>query len=334
MVCVAAAWSSQGQDVHFSQFYESAILRNPALTGIFTSDYKVGVMHRNQWSSIGPGSYRTTVGTAEVRLPINNHVNDYITVGMLGYLDKAGRVDFQTMGFYPAINYNKSLEDEYSSYLSVGFTGGYIQRSIDLSKMTFDNQYQNGGFDPTYSNGEANMPDPKLNHWDLGAGVSFNSSVSEDLSYFLGVAAYHFTKPRRSFYANNELIRLDTRWNGNAGIHWIIDDAYSVQLHVNYIRQGAHQEIIVGGLGRWSRFDVRNRQTFALYIGAFYRYKDALVPTLKVDYKGQTFAISYDVNTSTLRPATNMRGGVEFSVFSTGFFGGGGPEERRTCPRF
>ena len=43
--------SSKAQDIHFSQFYENAILQNPALTGIFSGDYKVGFDYRSQWGS-------------------------------------------------------------------------------------------------------------------------------------------------------------------------------------------------------------------------------------------------------------------------------------------
>ena len=35
-VLLGAGLSSNAQDIHFSQFYENAILRNPALTGIFS----------------------------------------------------------------------------------------------------------------------------------------------------------------------------------------------------------------------------------------------------------------------------------------------------------
>ena len=44
--------NSKGQDIHFSQFYDNAILRNPALTGIFSDEYKFGLDYRSQWGSV------------------------------------------------------------------------------------------------------------------------------------------------------------------------------------------------------------------------------------------------------------------------------------------
>ncbi len=39
-------------------------------------------------------------------------------------------------------------------YLSLGFMGGLIRKSIDITKITTDNQYNGGAFDPTLPTGE------------------------------------------------------------------------------------------------------------------------------------------------------------------------------------
>lgn len=320
------------QDIHTSQFYETTIMRNPSLMGIYTEDFKVTGQYRSQWGSIGKG-FRTSQFSAEFRFPMGKIVHDYLSVGLLFYSDKAGAINFKTTGFYPAINYNKSLDDNANSYVSAGFTGGYVTRSIDVEKMTFDNQYQQGSYHASNGHGEQQLPDPKLAHWDLGAGVSFNSSPTDKISYYLGVSGYHFTKPRRSFYNMNHAIRLDTRWSANVGISWFLDDTYSVLFHGNYMIQGPYREIIAGGFLRWSRTGYGIKKPFGLYGGVFYRFGDAIIPMVKVDWKGQSFAFSYDVNISTLRTVSQMRGGFEISLFTAGFLSGG-IEDKRVCPRF
>ncbi len=77
-------------DIHFSQFYETSILRNPALTGVFENDYKVGAYFRSQWSSI-TNPYQTALVSAEYRISVSKASNDYISFGLLGYTDKAGQ---------------------------------------------------------------------------------------------------------------------------------------------------------------------------------------------------------------------------------------------------
>lgn len=326
------AQTTYGQDIHFSQFYETAILRNPALMGIYKEDYKIAFQYRNQWSSIGKG-FKTGLLSAEGRFAINNHSNDYISVGVLGYSDKAGSINFRTVGVYPALNYNKSMDDNSNSYLSVGVTAGYVSRSIDVSKMTFDNQYQNGSYNPSNGNGERQMPDPKLNHWDIGAGISFNSSPSENIAYYFGVSSYHFATPKNSFYySNTSPIRLEARWNVNLGINAVLNETWGVQIYGNYMIQGPFHETIAGGLLKWSKTDYEERYPFALYAGALYRFGDAIVPTLKMDWKGQTFSFSYDLNISTLRTASNLKGGFELTVFTSGMFKNSA-EDRRS-PKF
>ncbi|HET9279065.1 MAG TPA: type IX secretion system membrane protein PorP/SprF, partial [Flavitalea sp.] len=44
------ALSAKSQDLHLSQFFETPLLRNPALAGIFTGDVRVQAVYRDQWN--------------------------------------------------------------------------------------------------------------------------------------------------------------------------------------------------------------------------------------------------------------------------------------------
>ncbi|HXS35584.1 MAG TPA: PorP/SprF family type IX secretion system membrane protein [Flavipsychrobacter sp.] len=304
-------------DIHFSQFYEMSILRNPALTGVFTDDYKAGVLYRNQWSSIS-NPFQTALVNGEFRIPIGKNVTDFLSVGLLAYYDKAGSIDQQIMGVYPAVNYNKSLEDDHHSFLSVGFTGGYLQYSFDPGKATFNNQFQNGAFNSGNPTGE-NLPNPKVTIWDMGAGVNFNSSANDNVSYMFGAGGYHFTEPVNSYYRNPD-IKLSMRWNINAALSAKINDYFSLQLQGNYALEGNYNEVVFGGLVGWTKPAAIGVDLFTIYAGVFYRAGDAIIPVVKVKYKDMAFGLSYDANISSLKAATNLRGGYEVSVFKTGVF--------------
>jgi type IX secretion system PorP/SprF family membrane protein len=335
LVCqLCVGFYVNAQDIHFSQFYETSVLRNPALTGVFSDDFKAGVVYRNQWNSLG-NPYQTTAASAEARFPINREATDYLTVSGMFFSDKAGRAALKTTSFYASINYNKSLFDPHNSFLSAGFAAGFIQRSFDLSKLTFDHQYQGGVFVPSAGAGEA-LPVAKLQHWDLGAGVSFNSGIGEnnDVIYIIGLSAYHLTQPRATFAEQGEVLNLATRWNASIAINATINDTWSLQAHGNYAMQGRHHETMAGGLLRWAVPDASsNTRRFAISAGAFYRLSDAIVPVLKLEHKRMTFGMSYDVNISQLKAATGMRGGLELNAFISGLFGGSF-EDKRACPRF
>jgi len=49
---LALCFSAGAQDIHFSQFFETPLLRNPALAGIFTGDVRIQAVYRTQWASV------------------------------------------------------------------------------------------------------------------------------------------------------------------------------------------------------------------------------------------------------------------------------------------
>lgn len=323
------------QDIHFSQFYENAILRNPALTGIFSGDYRVVLNYRNQWSSIAV-PFQTMLASAETRIGINNDVGDYLSFGLAATYDRAGAISFNSLQLYPAINFNKAIEDRRQSYFSAGFTAGYIQRSVDPAKMRFASQYIQGSYHPSNPTGE-NITRVKMDYLDVGAGVSFNSSLGEfnQINYYIGAAAYHLNKPRAAFSEGESFLRLKTRWSGNFGLQWMVNNRIGITTHLNYTWQGTYQEIIGGGLLSWRQLDPVEQVVFVLHAGLFYRQGDAMIPTFKMDYKNYSLTLSYDMTTSGLKTVSNGMGGMEISLIFRGELSNGPWAENKTrCPRF
>jgi type IX secretion system PorP/SprF family membrane protein len=328
------------QDIHFSQFYENVVLRNPALTGIFSGDYRAGVNYRTQWSSLSV-PFRTMLATAETRIATDKEAGDYLSFGLSTTYDHAGTINFNSFQVYPAVNYNKSIDGDRGSYLSFGFAGGYIHRSIDLSKATYSSQYVNGSYNALNSSNE-NLANPTIQNWDLSAGVSLNSAMGPNNkgNYYLGAAAYHVTKPRHSFNPTENFIRLETKWTANMGFKYNINDEFSLVSHSNYLQQGTYREIMTGGLLSWramwqadGMYIGSTPGYFTIYAGAYVRYKDAIIPTLKVDYGYYSLTCSYDVNTSPLKAGTSGAGGFEMSLFIRGKFAKSSSEQVR-CPHF
>ncbi len=328
---LSAALTARAQDIHFSQFYENSIIRNPALTGIFSGDYKAGVNFKTQWNSIA-APYRTGLATFESRVKVNE-VNDYFSFGISLVYDQAGSTSFNSVYVYPAVNYNKSINDQHASYLSVGVAAGYAQRSVNASKMTFGDQYQPGIFDPVPTS--ESIPVSKVSYFDAGAGISWNSSIgsANKINYYVGCSAYHLNTPRVSFASDEAHLRLPIKYTGSAGMQWMINEQAVLSLHGNYADQGINREVVTGFLACWRSFDISgSRKMIAMYAGVFYRWGDAWIPTCKLEYKGYAFTLSYDVNTSGLVKASAGRGGFELSLFTKGFWKK--TVNKTSCPRF
>ena len=334
-IVVAAVTSARGQaDIHFSQFYETSILRNPAVTGLFADDYKVGIFYRNQWSSI-TFPYETFLASAETHVSVSHNSEDFISFGLLGMSDKAGSLSQRITAFYPALSYNKCLNPDHRSFLSAGFTGGYIQYSFDPSKATFNSQYLGGVFDPTNPTME-NLPNPKMGFFDIGAGVNYNTTFGSSGTsvWMIGVSGYHFTQPGFSYYQTPD-VNLNMRWTANTALSFDMSEEAILQLQANYALQGTYNEIIAGFLINWNAVTSGATTLFGLSLGGMYRLNDAVIPVVKIKYQNMALGVSYDVNVSTLKEASKMQGAYETTLFISGLYpNNSGYQKRLVCPRF
>lgn len=317
------------QDMHFSQFYDAPLYRNPALAGIFTGDIHVQALYRNQWSSV-TNPYQTGYLSAEYKLPIG-HQNDFITVGGEMSYDKAGSAGLTTTRFYPAFNYHKSLNKARDMYLSAGFMGGFTQRRIDRTKVTTDNEYDNPG---SYD-GEV-LANNNITYWDGAAGLSFNMALDPENKnhMYFGVGYHHFNAPKSSFYSNQN-IQVDPKVVVSGGVRMNISDMNYITFHADYMKQGPYHETIFGGLYSWKFGPDFANPLYIFSAGAFVRWQSDFVPTIKMDYMPWAITLSYDANTSSLKTASQGRGGFELGISYIGFLNTTNSTKNAIpCPKF
>jgi type IX secretion system PorP/SprF family membrane protein len=337
-VLVGLSLNGYAQDIHYSQFYENALLRNPALTGIFTGDYKLGFDYRSQWGQVS-NPYSTVMLSGETRILVNREISDYISFGLAIDNDKAGSIGFNTTRIYPAIAYNKALEDKYYSYLSVGLSGGYISTSVDQSKMTTGSQWIGGEFNAANSTGE-NATYKRQSDYDLGAGVSLNSSLDQNgtFNYYLGASVYHINTPTQEF-AGADGANLYMKWQFNAGFHSSFSEQFGVTAHGNVSYQNPSTEYILGGFFTWRAVPVGLPSVFALNFGLFYRttdgQKDAFIPMVRIDYKDVSIGFTHDATSSALANNVSGASATELTLYIKGNYQHNkNPRDPMFCPRF
>jgi type IX secretion system PorP/SprF family membrane protein len=321
------------QDLHFSQFFEAPLLRNPSLAGIFTGDYRIQGVYRDQWNSI-TNAYRTGSFNGEYKMPIGKS-NDFLTVGMQILYDKAGTAGLTTNEVFPALNYHKSLSDVKTMYLSLGFMGGYVEKWIDRSKVTTNNQYDGTAYNPGIPDGET-FPTPSVHYWDGSVGMSFNESFGADQqnSLFLGAAYHHLNRPRNSFYQDAQ-DELDPKYVFSLGMKVAIDDYSYFTLQADRSMQGIARETIGGAMYSYKLGDFPDNPQYIASFGAFMRWKDAFIPVLKLEMLPLSIALSYDINISPLETVSQGRGGVELSISYIGFLArDNSAKYKMVCPHF
>jgi type IX secretion system PorP/SprF family membrane protein len=321
------------QDLHFSQFFEAPLLRNPALAGIFTGDYRIQGVYRDQWNSF-TNAYRTGSFNGEYKLPVGK-TDDYLTIGLQILYDKAGDAGLTSTQVFPAINYSKSLSNTHTSYLSLGFMGGYVEKRIDISKITTNSQFDGSAFNPSLPTGES-FPSPDIHYWDGSVGMSYNSSFGQNYqnSLFIGVAYHHLNRPMNSFYQNTA-VELQPKLEFSGGVKFNMDERSTLTFQADYSSQGPAREAIAGGMYGYNLGDFTDDPKYVLGIGAYIRWKDAFIPVIKLDMLPLSIGISYDVNISTLNTVSQGQGGFELSISYIGFLDRENSAKNKVlCPRF
>jgi len=326
------ALAGKAQDIHFSQFFETPLLRNPSLAGIFTGDYRVQAVFRDQWNSF-TNAYRTGSLNAEYKWPIGKQ-SDFFTTALEVLYDKAGTAALETTELLPAINYHKSLSNDKPMYLSLGFMGGLVEKMIDLSRVTTNSQYNGTAYDPALPNGETILT-PNVHYLDGSLGISFNSAYGPENqnTLYAGFAYHHLNRPKNSFY-KNPAVELDPKIVVSAGIKSIINEYSFFTIQADYSNQGPAQETIGGILYSYKLGDDPDNYPYTVSLGGFIRWKDALIPVIRLEMNSLSVGLSYDVNTSQLNTVSYARGGFELSISYIGFLNRENAKFRVLCPRF
>lgn len=324
----------KAQDVHFSQFYNSPLSLNPAMTGLFLQDYRVAANYRNQWSSVTT-PYETMSASVDFSTLKGILYDDFVGVGLMVLNDKAGDLNLRNTQVQLSASYSKALNGDGNHYMTAGVQIGGVQRAFNSAELRFDSQYDGTKIDQGINSGEV-IDRPNFYYADVSAGLAWFYVPDERSSFYFGLGMAHLNRPNVSFYSNyND--RLHTKFTLHGGIEFPINSSLSLVPRAVIIAQGPYVETNVGGLVRFAvhpDYGVDYRET-AFYIGAMFRVGDAFIPMFRLEFKDVSFTASYDANISNLESASGGNGGFEISAILKQFLTDS-PAQRGPigCPTF
>jgi type IX secretion system PorP/SprF family membrane protein len=307
----------KGQDIHFSQFYEFPLLRNPALAGIFNGNIRFTGAYRNQWQSVTV-PYRTMGVSAECKMLRGFNTGDFITTGLQVTNDVAGDSKLQRTQVFPVINYHKLLNEDKTSLLSLAFMGGPVNEHFDANKLQFDDQYVNGAYsvsNPT----RQQFGSTAFTYWDASVGVSFKTSLTNNISMYVGGGLFHLAEPQIAFTKEYD-VRLNRKWGLNGGLSAWLKNMGKIVFYADYFMQGGNRMIQGGGLYTHCFDEPDEEGGLSIAVGGALRWKDAFIPIIKLQTHQLGIGLSYDVNISKLTTASQFRGGFELSLSYTGLW--------------
>lgn len=308
--CLAFRLPAKAQDPHFTQFFASPLTLNPAFTGLFSGDIRVAGNYRSQWSSIATPFVTSTVSADMGILKNVIPYNDIWGVGVMVLYDQTGGGGLKSTYMALSTSYHKGLDAEGLKSIAVGFQVALAQKRLDFTKLLFENQLTNLGFDPSMPNGEY-FPSSSITYPDYNVGVLYNASMGEFGNMYWGASYYHLSQPNESFLGENYPLHSRLTLHGGGG--FAPSPLTRIYLSGLYMQQSSAQEYDIGGaLG----FVINNQPLNAnlFYIGSWYRLGDAINPYVGLEINNLHVGLSYDINVSSLKPASNYRGGFEISL--------------------
>lgn len=319
----ALSFSVSAQDIHFSQYNLTPLVINPAQAGAYRN-YELIANYKSQWTSISPNAYKTIMFTYDTRMMQKKWKTSWLASGINVYQDKAGEGNMKTLQVNGVLGYHTQLNDKNTLGGSLIF--GYAGRSIDYSKLTWDNQYNGMAFDPNAPTGEESLQTSnKFGYPDFGLGVlyQFNkgarySTANDMIIIHTGLAFTHLHKPKYSFYGNgNEKLYPKIIGHLDAVIG-VKNTNLALLPGFFYMGQGPSREVMPGC---YFRYMLREESQFtgfvkgaSVAVGTHLRVKDAFIPSVQLEIAEYTLGISYDMNTSELKSATSGKGGFEISL--------------------
>jgi type IX secretion system PorP/SprF family membrane protein len=267
--------------------------------------------------------YKTSALSFDMGLFKKKWEKSYLGAGLFVFNDKAGDTQLGTTQVNLALSSIVNINEKQK--LSAGLLGGFSQRSINMTNAQWGSQYNGSSFDPSLPTNEL-PPNNSFYYGDISAGVAWhfyttesNLSSKDGLSINLGAALYHVNTPKYKFSNQSASEDLQPRLVlHGASLLGINNTNWGFTPSFIYMKQGTLQEINVGTFVRYilqeeSKFTGIFKET-ALSLGGYWRAKDAFIPTIMLEYASFAVGVSYDVNISSLKAATNKRGGIEISL--------------------
>lgn len=310
----------RAQDPAFSQFFASPLTLNPALTGKFGGVIRVAGNYRDQWPQINNAFITSTI-SVDGNIFVNKIApGDAWGVGLMTMTDRTASGILTSNYVALSTSYQKALDENGWNQIGIGFQGSYANKRLDGTKLNFEDQLdQQGGW--TLPSSEAvSGHQVNLSYFDLNVGVLYNGSTDGNNNYYFGASAYHILQPTESF-TGNSVYTLHPRFTLHGGYSTPLSESNNnnfIHFSGMYSRQSNAVDALLGGAWSYNlNSDEPASSPINIYLGMWARFSnltDAIIPYVGLDVGSFTIGMSYDVNVSSLKPASQGQGGFEISV--------------------
>ncbi len=319
---------AQDTKLHFSQFFNAPLTNNPANTGFIPdADYRLGVNYRNQWSTVMTVPYKTMSVFGDAQLMRDKLENGWLGIGGMILSDIAGRGSLRSTKAYGSLAYHQQLGA--SSLVSAGFNVGWTNKRIDVSKLTFPDQFDGKFFENPLT--AVALTNTSVSYLDVQAGMNYAYFPQENVYINAGYSIQHVNRPKETFFDDNTNGgRVSMRHIGFVNAILKVNDRVIINPGAYFTLQAKLSETVLGLNANYNLSEFGEKQLVA---GLYYRLGDAIAPMVGLEINNIKFTFSYDATLSSMSQFNGYRGASEFSIVKKGFYPQRG-DRQTMCPTF
>ncbi len=304
------AFGTKAQDPFVTQKFNNPVFTNPALAGNGTKLNRLSFFYRDQWRSV-PVKYVSTFFNYDRKLWQKN--NNKLGGGIQFVYDKAGDGSLSTFNPNLSFSYTRYFNEKKQA-ISAGFNIGYVQRTIDMTQLQFDNQFNGIEYDPNLATGE-NLSS-STGTVNMGIGMNFMTLMGKFSTLDVGFVVINPHQPDDSFsefqQANDDSGDRPIRFNTYLTTELFLTEKWSLTPSFYFQGQEKAKEF---HSSMFASFYTRSDKTpIKFSFGGGYRNDDAAFAYTGLKIKDVQLGLSYDINTSDFQDATNKKGGFEMSL--------------------
>ena len=329
-ITLMSAFAIKAQDLHFSQFFNSPLTTNPANTGFIPdADYRLGAHFRNQYSNIMSVPYKTISAFADFQLMRDRLENGWLGLGAVILSDVAGSGSLRSTKVYGSLAYHQMLGN--SSLLSAGFNLGYANKRIDQTNLKFPDQFD-GKFFSNQVPTSVVLTNNAVSYFDMQVGMNYAYFPQDNVYINGGYSVHHVNKPKESFFDDDtEAGIIPMRHIGFVNAILKVAPDVIINPNVYYANQARSSELVAGMNANINLGQSEGEKQ--LIAGLYYRYQDAFIPMVGLQYKNIRFTFSYDATASGLKTFNNYQGAQELNFIKNGFYRDN-VDRQSLCPTF
>ncbi len=295
------------QDLNQTNTRYFPLYLNPALTGHFQGNYRIGGTFRDQGKEFMHQGYKTINLYLDSPISISFGKYSWIGAGIQLYKDVAGELPFTTTGAIVNFAYHFAFDKKYKNVFSIGIQYGNLIRKIDDTKIRLESDYINSGV----QNDRIRFANFKKQFSDINIGILYRKKFNKNNFFDLGFSVYHLPKPGKNILLVNQ---PDLRFTFHSGLRYLITERFIIKPRI-IMSFSKNAYNIMPQIKTFFDLNKKKKNDNMIYAGLGYRINDAILLMFGMRYKKLDVGIAYDITVSSAAQYNNNHGGLEIGIF-------------------